>query len=1183
MRQRRPAESSSDDNDAASESDAPAEGSAGGGETDDSSDHDDEGSSESSGSDSSDDDASSGESDASSDAERGTGRRRQRNAAHVASWRVRMGDVAKGLELRVRAGRARLEDALGPRLRETLDSLRSDFRTSRKAAKRLWAQSRKDGAAEGAKRLPNRFKELPPATKRAMAKTIFLGMVALLVLNELAGGTTLAFFGSASSKFGNKRARAPHDLFDPRWKETRDMSWSDLKSLLHVHQHKISNSSSIKIKRLPGLDKPTYVQMSSKELVQIGRPAVRKKRPDEPRAVRTFGCLRDGCRGLAIEDLLDRGWQMRFRAAQKNDTYKNINYRVTVLMTDTTQLTHMKKLRPDLFKNIYHEYEKKCYLSAFDGGDAIGGNKGQQLRRKESFTRKFGCKYNELAISPASYRLYHKDECDDLLENEGHEITWLLKPETGSQGQGITFHTQVSQIKQKQPKFFPCRAKEWKATERYLVQEYLERPLLLKKSKFDVRVYMLIASSNPYLVFYHEGYLRRSLAVYNPLSKDRKVYLTNTHFQSMKSGFKLSEHIWSFQEFQHYLWEQGRTGGHYVDSVLNPYLKKVSLFIFHTARHKLIKRKGTFHIFGIDFMIDDDWHTWFIESNGYPGFTWSLNFDTRQMAEDYYNLGQQVHENPRFFMLMKPGDRYGGFEMIFSELEEERTQIVYNPCEEFRNNRGYSAPLKDANRRFAKFSGNKGRTDEITKYVARMRGGDRMGGSRAIRQTSLSKYLNQHGCLPNAVKIQPKTFSLDDRAQCKEFFEAEVGGTAPWVLKSSSPTAGDGDGLKIYANAGDLKEEFGACAEDAPSFQVQKFIRKRHLHLNKYWDLKVFVLVARTEPAMVFYHRGYVRSARVINPVGADLDASLEVEGDEDQAADDDENADDDAGVETEEKSPDDESDGANNEEGPTDPPAEQWDVDTVHSGATFELGKHVMSFEEYQRTMAMEGSVGFRYLDSVFDPYAFRIAETVFQAARPALENKTHTYQLTALNFVVQDNLALHFVGARNVEPEQALPNAENLQTFKQTFLEEFAGLVLELNDMPAAFARMRRGDSYGGWRLVVSEFEEHQRNLKHDPCESFRRNLNVSKGSLFKNAWLHDYKNKIHAGNKRELRRYIMRKWDSCKHRPTKELQASCIRNTISYRYKIYIEKEEIPYQDGYVDGYIRTLLSENKNTGS
>jgi hypothetical protein len=100
---------------------------------------------------------------------------------------------------------------------------------------------------------------------------------------------------------------------------------------------------------------------------------------------------------------------------------------------------------------------------------------------------------------------------------------------------------------QKQPKFFPCSKRDWKATERFLVQEYIEKPLLLKKSKFDVRVYMNIASSNPFLVFYHEGYLRRALAVYTPMSRDRRVYLTNTHFQSMKKDFKLSEHIWCGQ------------------------------------------------------------------------------------------------------------------------------------------------------------------------------------------------------------------------------------------------------------------------------------------------------------------------------------------------------------------------------------------------------------------------------------------------------------------------------------------------------------------------------------------------------------------------------------------------------------------------------------------------------------
>jgi hypothetical protein len=139
------------------------------------------------------------------------------------------------------------------------------------------------------------------------------------------------------------------------------------------------------------------------------------------------------------------------------------------------------------------------------------------------------------------------------------------------------------------------------------------------------------------------------------------VYLTNTHFQSMKEGFKLSEvrppppppnapfqHIWTFEMLQGYLTRNGLTGAHYVDAVLQPYIKRVGNFVFQSAKAKLKRRKGTclrgqsahprdgrsgsFHIFGLDFMIDDRFRVHLIEANGYPGYTWSLNYDTRGMV-----------------------------------------------------------------------------------------------------------------------------------------------------------------------------------------------------------------------------------------------------------------------------------------------------------------------------------------------------------------------------------------------------------------------------------------------------------------------------------------------------------------------------------------------------------------------
>ena len=56
---------------------------------------------------------------------------------------------------------------------------------------------------------------------------------------------------------------------------TEDLSFEDLMSLFHVHEHKVTNDTSVKIKRLPGLEKPVYISMASKDLTQIKRPAAR--------------------------------------------------------------------------------------------------------------------------------------------------------------------------------------------------------------------------------------------------------------------------------------------------------------------------------------------------------------------------------------------------------------------------------------------------------------------------------------------------------------------------------------------------------------------------------------------------------------------------------------------------------------------------------------------------------------------------------------------------------------------------------------------------------------------------------------------------------------------------------------------------------------------------------------------
>jgi len=63
-----------------------------------------------------------------------------------------------------------------------------------------------------------------------------------------------------------------------------------------------------------------------------------------------------------------------------------------------------------------------------------------------------------------------------------------------------------------------------------VAQKYISNPLLLdKQNKFDFRIYMLIASIKPLIVYYHDGFLRVSLSQFDKFSKERNVHFTNTH------------------------------------------------------------------------------------------------------------------------------------------------------------------------------------------------------------------------------------------------------------------------------------------------------------------------------------------------------------------------------------------------------------------------------------------------------------------------------------------------------------------------------------------------------------------------------------------------------------------------------------------------------------------------------
>lgn len=60
-------------------------------------------------------------------------------------------------------------------------------------------------------------------------------------------------------------------------------------------------------------------------------------------------------------------------------------------------------------------------------------------------------------------------------------------------------------------------------SESTVMQKYIADPLLLEGHKFDFRIYMLIASVNPMILYYHDGFIRLSLHFYDKNSTEVNI------------------------------------------------------------------------------------------------------------------------------------------------------------------------------------------------------------------------------------------------------------------------------------------------------------------------------------------------------------------------------------------------------------------------------------------------------------------------------------------------------------------------------------------------------------------------------------------------------------------------------------------------------------------------------------
>jgi hypothetical protein len=161
----------------------------------------------------------------------------------------------------------------------------------------------------------------------------------------------------------------------------------------------------------------------------------------------------------------------------------------------------------------------------------------------------------------------------------------------------------------------------------WIVQEYMERPLLISGRKFDIRCYVVLtlsAKTGLKAYFYDRAYIRTSCKRYN-LSKleDRETHLTNDAVQKhsknygkFEQGNKLSLDEWQASITADY---PGAPATVVRDHIF-PTIKELTRYSVLAAKESLCKSTfgKSFELLGYDYMINDQFQPSLIEINSNP-------------------------------------------------------------------------------------------------------------------------------------------------------------------------------------------------------------------------------------------------------------------------------------------------------------------------------------------------------------------------------------------------------------------------------------------------------------------------------------------------------------------------------------------------------------------------------------
>ncbi|XP_075859961.1 tubulin polyglutamylase TTLL5 isoform X8 [Microcebus murinus] len=245
-------------------------------------------------------------------------------------------------------------------------------------------------------------------------------------------------------------------------------------------------------------------------------------------------------------------------------------------------------------------------------------------------------------LLPAEYAEF----CNSYSKDRG---PWIVKPVASSRGRGVYLINNPNQIS---------------LEENILVSRYISNPLLIDDFKFDLRLYVLVTSYDPLVIYlYEEGLARFATVRYDQGAKNIRnqfMHLTN-YSVNKKSGDYVScddpevedyGNKWSMSAMLRYLKQEGRDTtalmAHVEDLIIKTIIS-AELAIATACKTFVPHRSSCFELYGFDVLIDSTLKPWLLEVNLSPSLACDAPLDLKikaSMISDMFTVVGFVCQDP---------------------------------------------------------------------------------------------------------------------------------------------------------------------------------------------------------------------------------------------------------------------------------------------------------------------------------------------------------------------------------------------------------------------------------------------------------------------------------------------------------------------------------------------------------